>query len=130
MAARDAAVCADAQPDEHVAAEGLDQSEAFAHFASAWDFNLDRSFGQARQNLLDQSEALLDLANAHPDARVDVALVEHRHVEPQRIVRRITGRAARIDGPARGAADMTAGAELPRKLGLEDACGDGAVLQR
>ena len=86
--------------------------------------------GRPRDDLLDQRHALLDLADAHPDAGIDVALLEHGHVE-RRAGRRADRRsAARIESAARGAADIAAGAELLRQRGLQDAGGDGAILQR
>src|ERR1041385_8378340 len=130
MAAGDRPIRAEAQPDEHIAAETLDERQAFVHFALVRNFDHKRPIRKAFQYLFDQAEALLDFPNAHPDARVDIALVENRHLELQRVVGRIARRAARIDGAARGAADIAAGAELPRKLALEDAGGYGAVLQR
>src|SRR4029077_8457652 len=125
MAARDGAAGIDAQPGEHVTAEALDQRQAFANLACGRQLGPDWSLGKRVQNLLDQSEALLDLANAHPNARVDVALVENRHVERQPVVRRIARRSAHIDGAARRAADIAAGAELPDKLRLENPGRDG-----
>src|SRR6185369_15422265 len=107
---------ADAQPDEHIAAETLDERQAFAHFALVRNFDHKRLIGKAFQYLFDQAEALLDFANAHPDARVDIALRKHRHIELQRAVRRIAGRAAHIEATSRGAADIAAGAELPRQF--------------
>ena len=63
-------------------------------------------------------------------ARVDVALVQHRHLEVQPVVGRIADRPARVEVAARGAADKAAGAEPARQLGRQDAGADGAVLQR
>ncbi len=80
MAARDA-VAVEPHPDEHVAAERLDQPEPFAARARAVDGNPDRAVRQPLQDLLDQREALLDLADADPDAGIDVAGLEHRHFE-------------------------------------------------
>ena len=85
---------------------------------------------QALENLLDQRQALLDLADANPDPRIDVAGVQHRHLEGELVVGRIAGHAARVEGAARGAADITAGAELAHVVRLHDAGGHGAVLQR
>src|SRR3984957_7454957 len=65
---------------------------------------------QAPQYLGHQSETLLDLANAHPDARIDVARGQHRHLEFKPIVGRIGVRLARLKSPAAGPADGTAGA--------------------
>ena len=72
----------EAHPDQHVAAEAFDQRQAFARLAgAALIVAPDRAVRQPPQDLLDQRQALLDLANADPDARIDIAFVEHRHVE-------------------------------------------------
>ena len=86
--------------------------------------------GRPLQDLLDQRQALLDLADADPDAGIDVALRRAPARRSERVVGRIGRASARVEGAARGAADIAAGAELPRELGLQDAGGDGAVLQR
>ena len=85
---------------------------------------------QAPENLLDQRQALLDLADADPHPRIDVAGVEHRHLELEIAIGRVARRAARVEGAARGAPDITAGAELAHEIGLHDAGGHGAILQR
>ena len=72
---------------------------------------------QAFQHLLDQRQALLDLLDADPDARVDVAFVSHRHVEMKLVVRRIADRPARVEVAAGGAADIAAGTEASREFG-------------
>ncbi len=41
--------------------------------------------------------------------------VAHRHLEGERVIGRVAGDAARIEGAAGGAADIAAGAELPRQ---------------
>src|SRR5438105_262641 len=75
---------------------------------------------QHAEDLLDQDEALLDLADADPDARIDVAGGQHRHIEAQRRIGRVAGRLACIVGAARRAPDIAAAAELAGQLGLED----------
>ena len=65
---------------------------------------------------------LLDLADAHPDAGVDVARGEHRHLEGRVVVRRIGKIAAAIEVASRGAADMTA-----EQLLVAIGCATGAV---
>src|SRR5262249_23471509 len=84
-----------------------------------------RACRQTSQDLIDQSEALLDLANAHPDAGVDVTGLEHGNLEIEPIVGRIAGHLARIEGAAAGTPDVTAGAKLPRQLATQDAPGAG-----
>ena len=86
--------------------------------------------GRRCQYLVDQSETLLDLANAHPDACIDIARGQHRHLEFKPIIGRIGVRLARIEGAAAGAADVTAAAELVHQFGGHHPGLDGAILQR
>jgi hypothetical protein len=86
---------------------------------AARNFGHDSPLGQAREDLLDQAEARLDLADADPTARIDVALGEHRHVELQRVVGRIAHPCGgAIEGAAGGAAHIAAGAEARASSGL------------
>ena len=94
------------------------------------DIGTDGARRQTGDDLIDQRHALLDLADAHPYARIHIAFLEHRHVERELIVGRIGERAPDVEGAAGGAADIAAGAELLRQRGLKDPGGDGAVLQR
>src|SRR4051794_23199174 len=89
----------------------------------------DRTVGQSVQDLLDQSEALLDLADTDPDAGVDVAALEDGNVEGQLVVRPVSRDPARVEGAAAGTPDVTAGAKLPCQRGAQDPGGGGAVLQ-
>ena len=73
----------DPQPDQHVAAERLDQRHAFARRRSARSRPRTSPCRQPVQHLFDQRQALLDLLDADPDARIDVALGQHRHFEAQ-----------------------------------------------
>ena len=84
---------------------------------------------QAFEDLIDQPEALLDLADADPDPRIDVAVVAHRRLEFELVIGRVANGLARIEGAARGAADIAAGAEGARERRREIAGGDGAVLK-
>ena len=67
---------------------------------------------------VDQREALLDFADADPDPRIDVAGIQHRHLERQRVVRCVSRASARIEISARRAPDIAAGAELARNSGF------------
>src|SRR5579885_1739826 len=130
MAARDGAVAVEPQPDQHVAAEAFDQRQTFAGLVANRQLAARRTRRQARQNLLDEVEALLRLADADPDARVDVAVAALRHDEAQMVVGRVNQVAAGVEIAARGATDIAAGAVLPRQLRPEIAGADGAILQR
>ena len=39
--------------------------------------------GQAIEQLVKQGQALLDFTDSDPDARIDVAIIKHRHLEAQ-----------------------------------------------
>src|SRR5437660_12446298 len=100
MAARHAAVARHADPDEDVAAEAFDERAALSG-AGRW-LDLRWPGGQGGQELIDERDALSDLADADPDARVDVARLHDRHVELELAVRRIARRAACIESAPRG----------------------------
>src|SRR5215217_4606328 len=72
---------AQTQPDQDVAAESLHDRHPLAHLPAKRDVLVCRTFGKPAQDLLDQRKALLDFTYPDPDARVDVALAEDRHVE-------------------------------------------------
>src|SRR5690348_15367298 len=127
VAARDRAVGIEPQPNQHVAAEALDQRQAFTAIPRQLDTR--RTRRQLIENLLDQVETLLHFADADPDARVDVAVGAARNGEAQLIVRGVNQIAARVEIATRSAADVAAGTVLPRQLGFEIAGADGTVLQ-
>jgi hypothetical protein len=130
MTTRDV-VAFDPHPCQHIAAESLDKPKTFDDLAACTiDGDADRTVRQASQDLVDQREALLDLADADPHARVDIAGLEHRDLEVEPIIGRVGKRLARIEGAAAGASDIAAGAELPRQLAAQNAGSVGAVLQR
>src|SRR5260370_29351291 len=112
MAARDPAVAIEANPSQDIAAESFGETETFANLPSRGT-NPQRCLRQPGQDLLDQGDALLDLADPDPDAGIDVAGVEHRNVELESVVGRIGDRPARIEGAAPGPAHITAAPELP-----------------
>jgi len=104
MAARDAPVWVEPQPYQDVATEALHDGHAFALLGYACGIGAEPPDRQAGEDLLDQIDALLDLADADPHPRIDVAGLEHRHFETQLIVGRIGERAASVEGAAAGAA--------------------------
>ena len=85
--------------------------------------------GQAREQRLDQFQALADLGDANPDAGVDVAGLARRDLERQRVIRRI-GRSRRASKSRPEARPTTP----PRRTGAQDRpgarrsrpCGPGA----
>src|SRR5262245_8867095 len=117
------------QPHQHGPAERLRHPEPFARRAARVDLGADRAARQGLQHLIDQREALLDLADAYPDPRVDVAGIEHGNFKRKCVVGGIAGQLARVEGTSAGAADVAAGPELPRQLTGQYARGGGAVLQ-
>src|SRR5437667_4327482 len=127
MTAHDA-VAVDPRPCQHIATEPFNKPKTFGDLAAGTiDGDPDRAIRQALQNLLDEREALLDLADTDPHARIDVAGRKHRHLEVEPVVGRVAEGLARIEGPAAGASDIAAGAELSRQLAAQNAGGGGAV---
>ena len=132
MAALDVAVGAYPEPYEDVAAKPLDDRHSFARICRSqrpWPL-IDRPRRKLAQDLLYQRQALLDFADADPDAGIDIAFLPQRRFELQRIVRRISWRASRIEASTRGAADITSAAELSRETWRQYARVDRPVLQR
>src|SRR4051794_25236875 len=75
-AMRDAAGSIEAHPAEDIAAECFDKRISLPSEDRQW--RVKRTGGKAVENLVQQAEALLDLADADPDAGVDVALGKNR----------------------------------------------------
>ena len=73
---------------------------------------------------------MLDFANPDPHAGVDVTLVEHRDLEAQIVIRRITQSPAGIEGTAGRATHIASGGVLPCQRGRDDAGVDGTILKR
>src|SRR5579863_9146138 len=118
VAAADAAAV-DPDPDQYVAAETFGKGQSFA--AGLVDRGGDRPRWQTLDKLVDQRQTLLDFADADPDAGVDVALVQHRHVKINAIIGWISRRFARIESAATGAPHISAGCELSYQAAMHDA---------
>src|SRR5512137_2224025 len=129
MCALDRAIRADSQPDENIASKSLDQRSALARLARRRYIGADRAMRQTVENLLDQRDGRADFVEAHPDARIDIALCRGAELEGQVVIRRIADRAARVESAARGAADKSAACVLAGKLRAQEAGRDGSVLQ-
>src|SRR4029079_19063240 len=82
------------------------------------------------QDLLEEPDALLDLADANPYPRIDVAILADRNIEVEFPVRSVADVTARIEGTAGRAADIPAGAKAACQGGLQNSGGDGAILER
>src|SRR3984957_13925232 len=89
MGVSDRAFSRQAQRDEDIASKSLDQRIALAFPATRGDFSARRAARQAGENLVEDFEALFDLADANPDPRVDIALREQRNLKSQFVVRRL-----------------------------------------
>src|SRR5262249_31076484 len=116
------------QRNQYVAAETFDQRQSFA--AAIGELDRDRHLRQALEHLLDKRETLLDLTDANPDARVDVARGEHwnREIEPG--IWRIARRFPRVEIATAGASDKSRGAEPPGDRAVEYPGRGGAGLPR
>src|SRR5438876_3016896 len=90
----------------------------------------DGTLRQSVKNLLDQSEALLDLADTQPDARVDIAGCQNGNGKVELVVGCIAGSFSRVEVAAAGAADESGRAVSLRQCGLNHAGQCGAILQR
>src|SRR5438105_13551466 len=112
MTACEAAIF-EARPNQHLATKCFRQSETFPYVTSRIDRSPDRPRRQVLQDLIDQSEALLHLANAHPNASVDVTRLKHGNFEIEPIVRRIAGCLAGVQSAAAATPDIHAGPDLP-----------------
>ena len=130
MATLDPPLAIESQPDQDVAAKRLDHGEPLGHPSARLDLGPDLAARQTAEDLIDQRKTLFDLVDADPYPCVDIAGIQHRHLERQLFIGRVSEIATRIEGAARGAPDIAAGAELARMLALDDSCGDGAILQR
>src|SRR3954471_3735973 len=127
MAARHAAICIETQPDQHVAAESLHKCNALANAFGI--YHAPELFRRhLSDDLFDQGQALFDLADTNPYARIDVAGIEDWHFEGEFIVRRVTQRAPRVKATSRSAPNVAAGAELARVVRPHNAGRDGTVL--
>src|SRR5262252_6292524 len=116
------------QRNQHVAAETFDQRQPFA--AAIGELDCDRPLRQAIEYLLDQSKTLLDLADANPDACVDVPRDENGNCEIERGVWRIAGRSPRVEIATAGASNKSCGTKSPSDRAVEYPRRSGAVLQR
>src|SRR5579872_1559369 len=127
MAALDAPAV-EPHPSQNVAAKSFGKSQALA--ARRREQRPDGSIRQPRKNLFDQRKALLDFADPHPDAGVDIACREYRNIKVELIVGGIAMRFAHIEIASAGPSHIAARAELACQLGGHDSRADGAVLQR
>src|SRR5579871_4808682 len=104
MAALDLAIPAKPHPSENVAAEPLDERNPLARLGwTTRQIGADRARGQTLKDLVDQTQTLLDLVDANPDTRIDVARLTDGHIKIQLLVGRVAGVAACVKAAARGA---------------------------
>src|SRR5271156_3140366 len=119
-----------AQRYEDIASKSLDQGMALAIPATRGDFSARRAARQAGENLVEDFEALFDLADANPDPRVDIALREQWNLESQFVVGRIGEGAPRVEVAPRCAADIAAAAVFDGERGAQHPRAHRTVLQR
>jgi hypothetical protein len=115
VAAPDGAVVLQPQPHQNIAPEPLDDAQPLP--SGGRDRRQDRAVGNAGEKLVDQPQALLDLAHADPDPGVDIGVLAHRHLESQRVVGRVGKCPAGVERTAGGAPDKTAGGEPAHEAG-------------
>src|SRR5512132_4685271 len=84
VAAPDAAVGCEPEPDQDIAAERLGKRDALT--ACYRHRGPDRALRQPLEDLLEEREALLDLADPDPDPGIDVAVRQDGHVELELVV--------------------------------------------
>ena len=94
------------QPGQYVSAKSFSESQSLSPGDDNWDSN--RAIRQALKDLIDQPKALLDFADADPDARINIACRKYWNRKVELIVGSIAGRLAGIDIPAAGAPDIAA----------------------
>ena len=82
MAALDPAVTADPDPDQYVAAKALDQRHPLSLLPRILRLGPRCAIGQLLADLFQHRKALLTLADPHPQASIDVARLQDRHIEP------------------------------------------------
>src|SRR6516225_12505034 len=102
------AIVLHANPCKHVAAEAFDQGNAFPPSLRGINLCKESAGGQVAYDLLDHVQALLHFADAHPDARIHVAVFKHRNVEFEHVVGGVTRRSACVESAAASAADAAA----------------------
>ena len=97
MAADNRAVDGEFQPDENIAAEAFHDGCGLSFPGGGWKRGLDRAPRQTIEDLRDQRQALLDFADADPDAGVDVAFLPQRNLELQLVIGGIAKIAAGVE---------------------------------
>src|ERR1043165_355519 len=129
MAAHDAA-SGDADPNKHVAAEPLRNRHSLTWFVRHPDRNLHGSCGKRREPAFQQTDALLHFANAHPDASVDIAFVEYRHVKLRTLIWRVGEIAASVKIAPGSTAHESAWCPALDEFRVDKARCASAILQR
>src|ERR1700690_1318880 len=119
MGVSDRAFGRQAQRDEDIASKSLDQRMALAFPTARGDFGARRAARQAGENLIEDFEALFDLADANPDPRVNIAPREQWNLESQFVVGRIGEGAPRVEVAPRCAADIAAAAVFDGERGAQ-----------
>src|SRR5262249_21322089 len=118
------------QPYQHVAAKSLGYPETFAGCDRHIDLGRNGTSGKLRQDLIDQGEALLDLTDAHPHARIHIAGLECRDFKIEPAIRWIAKYLARVESAAAPPSDIAPSPELSRQRCGQCSSPGSTVLQR
>src|SRR5690242_1794161 len=114
MAARDFSIRVESDPHKDIAPETLDQAHSLPG-PTAY-VSQQRPCRNVVKHPLYEREALLGFTNANPNARIDIAFVQHGDFGRETVIGRIRKRGAGIEGSAGGSPDKAAGAELARQI--------------
>src|SRR5579883_2148306 len=111
MASLDAAGF-DTKPHQNIAAKALHQRRSLSCAAgAAWTCGKG-AFRKPLHDLLDHREALLNLADAHPDTGVDVAVIMGHELEIEFVIRDIARLLSRVECAAASAPHIAASPKL------------------
>src|SRR3954451_11512187 len=129
MAARDAP-SRQSDPDEYISSKPFGDSHALARSVKRRNSDLEFSRRQCREPSPQQVKALLHLADTNPDARIHVAVLQHRHVKRGAAIRRIWNIAAGIEVAPRCSSDKSPRTPQRNQLRCNFPGSAGPVLQR
>src|SRR5258708_8561479 len=81
------------------------------------------------ERCLKPADAVLDLPDPHPHARIDITFGPHDDLDGCPIVRRIGQADSGVERASRGSTDIAGGCKLHGKRGGHHARADGAILK-
>src|SRR5260370_41294878 len=128
MAALNAPIEADSDVRENVSPKPLDKGRAFDGRSGRSDHRqMHGARWKACERCLEPADAVLDLPDPHPHARIDVAFGPHDDLDGCQIVRRIRQANSGVARAPPGPPDIAGGRKLPWKRGAAPARAGGAV---